>query len=57
MIGNIIIWLIVLLATVGFGWLVTRAWRAGNPVLKWVGVVLSGLLTIIGYAAVAGWLV
>ena len=30
-----------------FGWLATRAWRARNAILKWVGVVLSGLLTLV----------
>jgi mono/diheme cytochrome c family protein len=30
-----------------FGWLATRAWRAQNVALKWGGVGLSGLLTLI----------
>jgi|GEM_PF-3312340 len=47
MIVNLIIWLIVIVVTVAFGWLVTRAWRAKNPLAKWGGVVLSGLLTLV----------
>ena len=30
-----------------FGWLATRAWRVRNAILKWVGVVLSGLFVLI----------
>src|SRR5687768_4229834 len=37
--------LVVLLVL--FAWLTRRAWRARNKALKWVGVVLSGLLTLI----------
>lgn len=47
MIGNIIFWLVLVLVTIGFGWLVTRAWRAKRWFVKWPGVVLSGLLTLI----------
>ncbi len=49
--GNVVIWIVVLLVTVGLGWLVTRAWKAGNPILKWVGVILGSLLTLV-FAAV-----
>jgi mono/diheme cytochrome c family protein len=44
---NILFWLILLAVSVLFGWLVTRAWRAKNPVMKWGGVVLGGLLTLV----------
>src|SRR5258708_3919349 len=37
--------LVVLAA--GFGFLVTRAWQVQNAFLKWGGVVLTGLLTLI----------
>ena len=46
MLGNIVAWLILVVVTVLFGWLARRAWRAKNAVLKWGGVVLSGLLTL-----------
>jgi mono/diheme cytochrome c family protein len=44
---NILIWLIILAVAVLFGWLVTRAWRVKNPVVKWSGVVLGSLLTLV----------
>ena len=47
MTGNIIIWLVVVVLAVFFGWLVARAWRAKSPVRKWGGVVLGGLLTLV----------
>src|SRR3972149_3751330 len=37
--------LIVLIAL--FGFLATRAWKLKNAILKWVGVVIAGLLTLI----------
>jgi hypothetical protein len=37
--------LVVLIAL--FGFLLTRAWKLKNAILKWSGVVLTGLLTII----------
>ena len=37
--------LLVLIAL--FGFLATRAWRLKNPFLKWGGVVLTGLLTLL----------
>ena len=43
---NILIWLILVAASVLLGWLTVRAWRAKNAILKWGGVVLSGLLTV-----------
>ena len=30
-----------------FGWLVTRAWRARNGIVKWAGVIVAGLLTLL----------
>jgi mono/diheme cytochrome c family protein len=30
-----------------FGWLVSRAWRVRRPVLKWLGAVTAGLLTLL----------
>ncbi len=39
--------LILLALVVLFGWLVTRAWRARNGFVKWAGVIVSGLLTIL----------
>ena len=47
MIVNIIVWLVVVALTVLLAWLVTRAWRAKKPLLKWVGVALAGLLTLV----------
>jgi cytochrome c553 len=43
-IGGILL-LILLIAV--FGFLVTRAWKIKIALLKWVGVILAGLLTII----------
>lgn len=47
MIGNILLWLVFVLATIGFVWLVVRSWRSNRALLKWLGVVLGGLLTLI----------
>jgi mono/diheme cytochrome c family protein len=47
MIWNLIGWLLLLLVTAIFGWLVLRAWGARNAIVKWVGVVLAGLVTLI----------
>jgi mono/diheme cytochrome c family protein len=52
MIVNLLIWLVVVAVAVFFGWLVTRAWRAKNAIMKWGGLVLSGLLTLV-FALVA----
>lgn len=48
---------IVLLLAVVFGYLVKRAWGSKNKVLKWVGVIGAGLLTLIFAAAFVGALV
>lgn len=42
---------IVLLLAVAFGYLVKRAWGSKNKILKWAGVVLAGLLTLVFAAA------
>ncbi len=47
MIGNIVIWLVLLLLTLGLGWLTLRAFRARSGLAKWVGGVLSALLTLV----------
>jgi mono/diheme cytochrome c family protein len=39
--------LILILIISAFGFLTTRAWKLRNAFLKWFGVILSGLLTII----------
>jgi len=38
---------IVLLLIVLFGYLAFRSWGSKNRILKWVGVILSGLLTVV----------
>ncbi len=47
MLGNIVIWLVLLAVTVGLGWLAVRAFRAKNGLVKWVGGLLSALLTLV----------
>lgn len=47
MIANIVFWLVLVLVTILFGWLVTRAWRATRWYVKWPGVVVTGLLTLV----------
>jgi cytochrome c553 len=39
--------LILLLLVVVFGYLTYRAWGSKNAILKWVGLVLSGLVTLL----------
>ena len=51
MIGNIVSLLVLVLFVVLFAWLATRAWRARRAWVKWPGVILTGLLTLI-FAAV-----
>jgi mono/diheme cytochrome c family protein len=46
-IGNILSLLALVAIAVLFGWLVTRAWRAKRAFVKWPGVILAGLLTLI----------
>ena len=45
--GNILVWLVIIAAAVLLGRLTFRAWHARNKVVKWVGVIVSGLFTII----------
>lgn len=47
MIGNILIWLVLFAVTVVFGWLTWRMWHGKNALVRWVGVALSGLLTLV----------
>lgn len=44
---NILYWIIMVAIVVLFGWLARRAWRARNAIVKWGGLVLSGLLTLV----------
>lgn len=44
---NFMILFFIIGLAVLFGWLTRKAWRASNPFLKWVGAILSGLLTVI----------
>src|SRR5258708_2151231 len=39
--------LVLVVIVAFFGFLVTRAWKAKNAFLKWGGVVIGGLLTLI----------
>jgi len=43
---NFALWLVIVLVTLFFAWVVTRAWRIRVGILKWLSVVLSGLLTL-----------
>lgn len=45
--------LVLVVLVVLFGWLTMRAWGAKDAILKWAGVVLAGLLTLI-FALVTG---
>lgn len=47
MIGNLIGLLVLLAIVVLLGWLTLRAWRVKRAWLKWPGVVLAGLLTVL----------
>jgi cytochrome c553 len=47
MIVNIVSLLVLVLLVVLFAWLATRAWRAKRALVKWPGVILAGLLTLI----------
>lgn len=39
--------LVLVVLAAGFGFLLTRTWRLKNAFLKWAGVVVTGLLTLI----------
>ena len=47
MLVNVLIWIVLVAAAVGCGWLAVRAWRATRPLLKWGGAALSGLATLV----------
>jgi mono/diheme cytochrome c family protein len=47
--------LAVLAIAIFFVWLVTRAWRAHNPILRWAGALLSGLVAVVcGIVGIVG---
>ena len=39
--------LILIMVIALFGFLTTRAWKSKNAILKWIGVVFTGLLTLV----------
>jgi mono/diheme cytochrome c family protein len=47
MIGNLLIWVTLLLLTLGAGWLAWRAWRAKAALAKWGGTIGAGLLALV----------
>ena len=47
MIGNFAIAIATLLIALGFAWLARRAWGAKHAILKWLGAILSSLLTLV----------
>lgn len=47
MLGNIIALLILIALVILFAWLTRRAWKARRAYIKWPGVVLAGLLTLL----------
>ncbi len=47
MVGNIIGALVLVALAVLFVWLARRAWRSKRGSVKWVGIVLAGLLTLL----------
>jgi mono/diheme cytochrome c family protein len=47
MLGNILIWLVIVAAAAGLGWLAWRAWHAKKQVVKWIGGIVSSLLTAV----------
>lgn len=47
MTANIFAWLAIFALTLFFVWLAWRAWRAKRASVKWAGVVVSGLLTLV----------
>ncbi len=59
MVGNILAWLVLVLVTVGLGWLAVRAFRSRNGLVKWLGGGLSGLMTVllglVSVVALVGW--
>ena len=53
MLGNILGWLVFVAFALFFGWLTWRAWKAKRAWVKWPGVVLAGLLTLM-FIAITG---
>lgn len=47
MLGNILIWLVIVASAVLFGRLAVRAWRATNKIVKLGAGIVSGLLTLV----------
>lgn len=47
MLGNVISLLVLVVLVLVCGWLTWRAWRAKRALIKWVGIVLGGLLTLL----------
>jgi mono/diheme cytochrome c family protein len=47
MLGNLVVWLVLLLVTVAFGWLAVRAFRSRQGLVKWLGGSLAALLTLL----------
>jgi mono/diheme cytochrome c family protein len=47
MLGNIVLWLVLLLVTGALGWLVVRAFRSRNGLVKWLGGGLASLLMLL----------
>ncbi len=47
MLANVISVLILVALVVFFAWLTRRAWGSKRAILKWLGVVLAGLLTLL----------
>ena len=47
MIGNLIGLVVLIALAVFFAWLTRRAWRSKRGPIKWVGVVLAGLPTLL----------
>jgi mono/diheme cytochrome c family protein len=47
MLGNILIWFVIVAIAIALGGLTVRARRAKNKAVKWGGIVVSGLLTLI----------
>jgi len=47
MIGNLVGLIVLIALAIGFAWLTRRAWRSKRGPIKWVGVVLAGLPTLL----------
>jgi len=47
MIGNLVGLIVLIALAIGFAWLTRRAWRSKRGSIKWVGVVMAGLATLL----------